>query len=61
MKDAENIMNLKSKSLEQVNILDKHYQGLSMDEMTPLDPKSNEFMELQNYLVEVRHFDALSF
>ncbi|KAK5953744.1 hypothetical protein OHC33_005013 [Knufia fluminis] len=48
MKDAK-----KSKEkAEEVNLLDRQYQGLGMQEMTPLDPKSSEFTELENYLTK---------
>jgi len=35
---------------EEINLLDRQYQGLGMQEMTPLDPKSNEFTDLEDYL-----------
>ncbi|CAK7203836.1 hypothetical protein SEUCBS139899_006585 [Sporothrix eucalyptigena] len=53
MKDAELLMKVdKAKSAEKsaVHPADKHYQGLGMEEVTPLDPKSTEYAELAAYL-----------
>ncbi|KAL1968943.1 hypothetical protein VTN77DRAFT_777 [Rasamsonia byssochlamydoides] len=41
-----------SKDDEMVHILDRQFQGLGMREMTPLDHKSTEFQELENYLMK---------
>ena len=38
------------KGNEQKSTLDIQYQGLAMQEMTPLDPRTPEFIELRNYL-----------
>lgn len=35
---------------EAMNLLDRQYQGLGMQEMTPLNPKSTEFTDLESYL-----------
>ena len=42
----------KDKEAESVNVLDKRFQGLGMDEMTVLDHKSSEYQALQKYLIE---------
>ncbi|KAL7751432.1 hypothetical protein RI367_003292 [Sorochytrium milnesiophthora] len=57
MKDAELIMKLEKKAAvgdDNVHPLDKQYQGLNMEEMTPLDPSSTEFQLLTEYLMESR-------
>ena len=64
MKDAALIMKVDKASQEEMHPADKQYQGLNMKEMTPLDPASNEFTQLKNYLVESRgathghHYDV---
>ncbi|KAL1897016.1 hypothetical protein Sste5346_004219 [Sporothrix stenoceras] len=53
MKDAELLMKVdKARSTEDRSIhpADKQYQNLGMEEVTPLDHKSEEFAELANYL-----------
>ena len=42
----------KKKDAEAVNMLDKRFQELNMDEMTPLDHKSSEYKALAEYLVK---------
>ncbi|KAL8810323.1 MAG: hypothetical protein Q9200_002678 [Gallowayella weberi] len=42
----------KKKDLETVNMLDKRFQELNMDEMTPLDHKSEEYKGLADYLIK---------
>ncbi len=54
MKAATSIMKSEPKDTERVNVLDKQFKGLNLDEMTPLKPNSTEFSELKNYLVETR-------
>ncbi|KAF2400610.1 poly-ribose polymerase [Trichodelitschia bisporula] len=56
MKVAEEIMKeAKSKQAGPVvNPLDRQFEGLGLSEMTPLDPTSQEFKELQDYLVHTR-------
>lgn len=49
MKDASNIMKKESTDEERVNALDRQFQGLNLDEMTPLKQNSTEFLELKNY------------
>ena len=49
MKTAKND---KVKQEEKVAMVDRQYEGLSMQEMTPLDHKSNEYKELEDYLVK---------
>lgn len=39
-----------SKDGSQINMLDHQFQSLGMEEMTPLEHSSTEFIELQNYL-----------
>ena len=57
MKDAELLMKAdRGKSTEDVSVhpADKHYRGLNMEEMTPLDRASTEFAELASYLTDTR-------
>ncbi len=42
----------KKKDAETVNLLDKRYGELGMEEMTPLDHKSHEYKALSEYLVK---------
>ncbi|KUI59802.1 Poly [ADP-ribose] polymerase 2 [Cytospora mali] len=55
MKEAANIM---KEEIEERNNgmhpLDRHYMGLGLTEMTPLDPASVEFQLLGEYLMETR-------
>lgn len=53
MKEASNIMKI-DKTQFDVHPLDRQYQGLRMQEMTPLDRASIEFTHLQDYLVDTR-------
>lgn len=49
MKDADKI--LKAKALaDDIHQLDRQFQGLALEEMTPLEPASAEFAELNAYL-----------
>lgn len=54
MKDASLIMKAKDHDAEKINQLDRQFQGLGMEEMTPLDPKSVESTELTNYLLRTQ-------
>lgn len=54
MKDAASIMKNERKDVERINVLDRQFKGLNMDEMTPLKSDSTEFLELKNYLVDTR-------
>lgn len=54
MKDAALLMKVDKSAQDEVHPLDRHYQALKMQEMTPLDPTSSEYTQLQNYLVESR-------
>lgn len=47
MKEASNIMKKDAKTAEQLNVLDQQFNGLNLDEMTPLDRSSKEFEALQ--------------
>ncbi|KAL8711667.1 MAG: hypothetical protein Q9225_007085 [Loekoesia sp. 1 TL-2023] len=40
------------KDADAVNMLDKRFQELNMDEMTPLDHKSDEYKTLADYLIK---------
>ncbi|KAI4216721.1 MAG: hypothetical protein LQ349_009091, partial [Xanthoria aureola] len=42
----------KKKDVEAVNMLDKRFKELNMDEMTPLDHKSVEYKSLADYLIK---------
>lgn len=52
MKDASMVMQIKQ--IEKMNMLDKQYRGLGMDEMTPLSQNSEEFVQLKSYLMDTR-------
>ncbi|KAK3325101.1 poly-ribose polymerase-like protein [Apodospora peruviana] len=54
MKDAALIMKMDQVGDDNVHPLDKQYQGLKMEEMTPLDPTSAEFKHLLDYLMNTR-------
>ncbi|KAH7632379.1 putative amino acid ADP-ribosylation protein [Sordaria sp. MPI-SDFR-AT-0083] len=53
MKEASNIMKI-DKTQFDVHPLDRQFQGLGMQEMSPLDRASTEFTNLQEYLIETR-------
>ncbi|KAL2834935.1 poly polymerase catalytic domain-containing protein [Aspergillus cavernicola] len=53
MEVAEKIMK-DSAQVEDVNPIDRQYEGLGMQQMTPLDHTSTEFHELEQYLSESR-------
>lgn len=42
----------KGKDEESVNLLDKRFKDLNMNEMTPLDHKSSEYKALADYLIK---------
>ncbi len=42
----------KDKDAENVNLLDKRFQELKMEEMTPLEHKSDEYKALADYLIK---------
>ncbi|KAK0728783.1 poly polymerase catalytic domain-containing protein [Lasiosphaeria miniovina] len=54
MKDAALIMKMEKVGDADVNPLDRQYQGLNMEEMTPLDAQTAEYLQLQDYLVNTR-------
>ncbi|KAK6064941.1 hypothetical protein SCUP515_11503 [Seiridium cupressi] len=54
MKDADAILKPEQKDTERLNILDRQFQGLGMEEMTPLKHTSTEFQELKSYLMDTR-------
>lgn len=41
----------KARDADSVNMLDKRFKDLGMEEMTPLKPDSTEYHELSNYLI----------
>jgi poly [ADP-ribose] polymerase 2/3/4 len=41
----------KARDADSVNLLDKRFQDLGMEEMAPLEPDSTEYRELSNYLI----------
>ncbi|GKT41302.1 poly [ADP-ribose] polymerase 2-B [Colletotrichum spaethianum] len=53
MKVASDLMKVDRKG-HDVHPADRQYQGLGMDEMTPIDPKSSEFTLLSEYLQKTR-------
>ena len=54
MKDASLLMKTDKKDVERINMLDRQFQGLGMNEMTPLKNTSDEFLELKEYLMNTR-------
>lgn len=54
MKEAAELMKKDLNSLEKINALDRQFQGLGLDEMTVIEPYSNEYKELASYLVNTR-------
>ena len=56
MEVANNIMkttNEKARDAESVSLLDKRFKQLGMDELEPLDHKSQEYQGLKDYLINV--------
>lgn len=53
MKETSSIMKI-DKTQFDVHPLDRQFQGLGMQEMSPLDRTSNEFIQLAEYLMESR-------
>lgn len=51
LKDADLIMK-KENQTDDVHQLDSRFQGLGMEEMTPLDPKGDEFAGVSDYLLK---------
>ncbi|KAI0970102.1 poly polymerase catalytic domain-containing protein [Xylaria arbuscula] len=51
MKDAALLMKADKK---EINKLDSQFRGLCLSEMTPLSSKSEEFLQLKDYLMETR-------
>ena len=53
MQLANDIMkSAKAGTDETINLIDRQYEGLGMQEMTPLEPASQEFVQLQDYLIK---------
>ncbi|KAL1409265.1 hypothetical protein Q8F55_006098 [Vanrija albida] len=53
MKEAAAIMKAE-RPRDTIHVLDRHYNALNMDEMTPLEHESKEFEVLSKYLVDTR-------
>lgn len=51
LKDADLIMKKEKKTDEQVHQLDSRFKGLGMQEMTPLEPSTEEFAGISDYLL----------
>ena len=45
-------MKKEPKDEEKINVLDRQFKGLGLDEMTPLKKGSPEFEQLKSYLVD---------
>lgn len=54
LKDATNIMQGQIDEMNRLHPLDRQFQGLKLREMTPLDPRENEFKMLERYLMNTR-------
>ncbi|KAH8733918.1 poly polymerase catalytic domain-containing protein [Ilyonectria robusta] len=54
MKDAADIMKIDRKTRDTIHPIDRQFQGLGLEEMTPLKHGSNEFTQLSSYLNESR-------
>lgn len=54
MKDAAKIMKGDKGDESDIHHLDKQFQGLGLEEMTPLDPATGEFKQLVDYLMNTR-------
>jgi poly [ADP-ribose] polymerase len=52
MKEAAAMLKGSLKDDSGVHQLDRQFNGLNMDEMSPLDPSSQEFTELETYLLD---------
>jgi poly [ADP-ribose] polymerase len=51
MKDAAAMLKSTLKDDSSIHQLDRQFNGLKMNEMSPLDRKSQEFTELETYLI----------
>lgn len=54
LKEAADLMKPQIDELNRVHPLDRHFLGLGMEEMTPLDPSTEEFQRLETYLQDTR-------
>lgn len=54
MKDAADIMKVDKKAIDNVHTLDRHFQGLNLNEMSVLDKTTDEFTLLAKYLNDSR-------
>jgi poly [ADP-ribose] polymerase 2/3/4 len=54
MKDADLIMKVRGAKKDRTHPLDRQYNGLNLKEMTVLDPKSSEFAEILDYLMNTK-------
>ena len=59
MKETAAMLKDQLKDKSDVNKLDKQFQGLGMNEMSPLDHKSREFVEIDEYLNNSRRIRTL--
>ena len=54
MKEAAELMKKDLNSMEKINALDRQFQSLGLEEMSIIEPYSQEYQELTNYLVNTR-------
>lgn len=54
LKDASNIIKAEIDEQCRIHPLDRQFQGLNLDEMTPLDPTKDEYQNLARYLTNTR-------
>ncbi|KAI5919482.1 poly polymerase catalytic domain-containing protein [Camillea tinctor] len=54
MKYTALLMKAKSEKKELLNQLDRQFQGLGLNEMTPLDKTTQEFTQIRDYLMNTR-------
>lgn len=54
MKAAVDLMKKDLGGIEKINALDRQFQSLGLEEMSVIDPHSNEYQELARYLVSTR-------
>ena len=52
LKDADQIIKAEKDDIDPVHPLDSRFNGLGMQEMTPIDSDSQEFKEISQYLVK---------
>lgn len=52
LKEADQIIKREKDDVDPVHPLDSRFQGLGMQEMTPVEPNTPEFDEISQYLVK---------